>query len=533
MNDQLPNGWTEATPVELASTEPNALAIGPFGSNLKVPDYRNAGVPLVFVRNIVRREFGGDSSRYVTEQKAKELKAHRVLPGDLLITKMGAPPGDVAVYPKSAPPAIITADCIRFACNQTVTSAEYLEYAMQSPRVRSQFTEITQGVAQLKVSLGRFSTIRIPVSPIREQERIVAALDERLSELDASVAALERAESNLVRYRAAVLASACSGRLVPTEADLARREGRSYEPADQLLARILAERRKANTKAKYEEPAQPNTSKLPKLPEGWVWACLDQILAEPLSNGRSVPDATDGFPVLRLTAIRGGAIDLREHKIGMWNEDEARPFLVKAGDILLSRGNGTLALVGRGGVVPDDPIPVAFPDTMIRVRRSASVDRGYLAMLWNSPLVRTQIEKEARTTAGIYKVNQQILEGICLPLPPAAEQSRIVAEVDRHLSRADALAASIAQAKRRAQRLRRAILAAAFQGRLVPQDPHDEPASVLLERIRAQAAAAPAAAPRRGRPPAPARAAEAAATYDAPAPKRRGRPPGSKNKAKA
>lgn len=377
---------------------------------------------------------------------------------------------------------------------------------------------------------------KLRLAPTSEQDRIVAALDERLSELDASVASLERAERNLVRYRAAVLAAACSGTLLPTEADLARRQCRSFEAADQLLARILVERRKANTKARYDEPAQPDTSKLPKLPEGWVWVCLDQILAEPLSNGRSVPDATEGFPVLRLTAIRGGAIDLREHKIGMWTANEARPFLVQGGDILLSRGNGTLAFVGRGGVVPDDPIPVAFPDTMIRVRRSASVDRAYLAMLWNSPLVRAQIEKAARTTAGIYKVNQQILEGVCLPLPPLGEQPRIVAEVDRHLSRADALAASIAQSKRRAQRLRRAILAAAFQGRLVPQDPNDEPANVLLDRIRAQTMTTEgvtASGSRSVRPKAEAAVAVASASTTPTTIKRRGRPPGSKNKAKA
>ena len=139
-----------------------------------------------------------------------------------------------------------------------------------------------------------------------------------------------------------------------------------------------------------------------------------------------------------------------------------------------------------------------------------------------------------------------------IALPPLAEQERIVAEVDRHLSRADALAASIAQAKRRAQRLRRAILAAAFQGRLVPQDPHDEPASVLLERIGAQAATvqtpgtargprASHAAPERASGARSqdrsldslARVAEPVGAYDASAMKRRGRPPGAKNKARA
>jgi len=136
----------------------------------------------------------------------------------------------------------------------------------------------------------------------------------------------------------------------------------------------------------------------------------------------------------------------------------------------------------------------------------------------------------------IQHLPQEKLLEVAVPLPPAAEQERIVAEVDRHLSRADALAASIAQSKRRAQRLRRAILAAAFQGRLVPQDPNDEPASVLLDRIRAQAAtaeAATASVSRRGRPPAQPAAPVASASPPAMTPKRRGRPPGSKNKAKA
>ena len=91
------------------------------------------------------------------------------------------------------------------------------------------------------------------------------------------MAALRRAQANLKRYRASVLKDACEGRLVPTEAELARSEGREYEPADVLLERILAERRarwesQEKRRGKYKEPSAPDTSALPELPEGWVWA---------------------------------------------------------------------------------------------------------------------------------------------------------------------------------------------------------------------------------------------------------------------
>jgi len=151
------------------------------------------------------------------------------------------------------------------------------------------------------------------------------------------------------------------------------------------------------------------------------------------------------------------------------------------------------------------------------------LQRGFIGLL--TEVIRKRVSQEAYG-ASQFNISPTQIEQMVVGIPAPAEQERIVAEVDRHLSRADALAAAIAQSKRRAQRLRRAILAAAFQGRLVPQDPNDEPASVLLDRIRAQAATvAPA--------PIRARAAQAVATADASAPKRRGRPPGAKNKAKA
>lgn len=214
---ELPEGWTWASAEQLAAGEPHSLAIGPFGSNLKVHDYTDSGVPLVFVRNIRSASFGGADTFYVTEEKASELKAHRIDAGDLLITKMGDPPGDVCIYPMNRPPAVITADCIKLRFGRDSVSTRFCAYAIESECVHNQILGITKGVAQLKVSLGRFSSIGLPLPPITEQHRIVAEVDRRLSlqrEAEAQVDAnLHRAE----RLRQSILAQAFSGRLKLSE----------------------------------------------------------------------------------------------------------------------------------------------------------------------------------------------------------------------------------------------------------------------------------------------------------------------------
>ena len=110
----------------------------------------------------------------------------------------------------------------------------------------------------------------------------MAEIEKQFTRLDASVAALKRVQGNLKRYRASVLKAACEGTLVPTETELARAEGRDYETADRLLERILSERRarweaQENRRGNYKEPVAPDTSDLPELPEGWVWATWSQL----------------------------------------------------------------------------------------------------------------------------------------------------------------------------------------------------------------------------------------------------------------
>jgi type I restriction enzyme S subunit len=128
------------------------------------------------------------------------------------------------------------------------------------------------------VNKGKFQRAPFPLAPLDQQKRIVAEIEKQFSRLDEAVANLKRVKANLKRYKAAILKAAVEGRLVETEAELARREGRSYETGAQLLQRILETRRSQwQGKGKYKEPAAPDTTDLPELPEGWVWTAVEQL----------------------------------------------------------------------------------------------------------------------------------------------------------------------------------------------------------------------------------------------------------------
>ncbi len=229
----LPDGWRVCTPRELAQDRKHALAIGPFGSNLKVVDYKDEGVPLVFVRQVRSGSFGGSDTRFISETKARELSAHGVTGGDVLITKMGEPPGDAVVYPAGYPDAVITADVIKVSVGVAILP-DYLALAINSRWVRDQFVAITSGVAQQKVSLARFaSSIHVPTPPLPEQRKIVAKVGARMEELARLDIAATAGLNHSSALRAAILASAFSGKLVP--------QNPSDEPASALIDRIAAE----------------------------------------------------------------------------------------------------------------------------------------------------------------------------------------------------------------------------------------------------------------------------------------------------
>ncbi|MBN1641969.1 MAG: restriction endonuclease subunit S [Anaerolineae bacterium] len=417
----------------------------------------------------------------------------------------------------------------------------YLYYYALTDEFVDSLSELQRGTSYPAVRDSDVRRQMIPLAPTKEQRRIVDAIEAQFSRLDAAVAALERAKANLERYRASVLQAACEGRLVPTEADLARAEGRDYEPADVLLQRILAERRRrweeaewerqverAKKKAaqalrkakglparirdlapeewggipeeeyarylprngkwkhKYDEPEPPDTEGLPDLPEGWVWATVDQIGEVRLGRQRS-PRHHQGphmRPYLRAANATWEGVDLSDVSEMNFPPDDLETYRLQKDDILLAEASGSPGEVGKPFIWEEQIEDCCFQNTLIRVRLYR-LPPEYVWLYFLSSALTGRFGEIAKGV-GIHHLGSSRLSVYAVAVPPEAEQMRIVQEAHRRWSLAHAVRASAQSDLIRAHRLRQSVLKCAFEGRLVPQDPDDEPASALLARIHAR-----------------------------------------------
>ena len=350
----------------------------------------------------------------------------------------------------------------------------------------------------------------ISLPPTAEQHRIVQTLDSYFTRLDAARAALERVQANLKRYRASVLKAAVEGRLVLTEAELARKEGRDYEPADQLLERILSERRvywesHVIRRGMYKEPGPLDTTDLPEVPVGWVWSTLNQIthLKGGVTKGQRYRgnQVLGEVPYLRVANVQRGFLDLGEVKSIRVPEKTIEELRLMKGDVLFTEG-GDRDKLGRGWVWHNELPNCIHQNHVFRSRLYLSDIAPEFVSWWGNSFGQEFFTQHGKQTTNLASINLTLLSTFPVPLPPLAEQRRIVAEVERRLSVIQQAEATVEANLVRAEGLRQSILTQAFCGKLVPQDPSDEPATVLLERIRLEreASHADAKASRQPRP---------------------------------
>ena len=471
----------------------------------RIPEYWGGNVIWFAPSDLTgyRSKFIDRGAKTLTDEGLAKSSA-KVIPAGSVMFSSRAPVGYVAINSKPS------------ATNQGFKSIvphpelfnQYLYYYLKAAKHIAQ-TRAT-GTTFKELSGSAFAALPIPIAPTNEQRRIVGRIEALFDEIDRGIESLRAAKSTIALYRQSLLKSAFEGRLT---ADWRAQNSEKLESPVLLLARIREAREKrylaaldgwkqaaAEWRKSGEHGRRPPKPKQAEefdlLPASdhlpWPSVRVKALLDAPLINGRSVKDKAGGFPVLRLTSLKNGRIDLRESKEGNWSRADANPYLVEANDIFVARGNGSKRLVGIGGRVMGEPTPIAFPDTMIRVRLDASVVRAdYFLLSWNSWTVRQQVENAARTTAGIYKINQGHVSEFVLPLPCLTEQAEIAQILEARLEAVEMLEMEISANLARADALRQSVLKRAFAGQLVPQDADDEPASALLKRIKINCAQVP------------------------------------------
>ena len=387
-----------------------------------------------------------------------ELKKYRLYPGDLVFARTGATVGKSYLIRGVIPQSVFASYLIRVQLRDDV-EPRYVAYFFRSPSYWRQISESQAGIGQPNVNGKKLAQIRIPVAPLDEQRQIVTEIEKQFSRLDDAVANLRRVKANLKRYKAAVLKAAVEGRLVPTEAELARREGRSYETGTQLLQRILETRRSQwKVKGKYREPAAPDMMDLPELPEGWVWAAADQVCSQ-ITDGEHIQPRYQsvGYPMLTAKNVRDGFVSF--DKVDCIAEKDFRACLKRCapieGDVLIVSVGAT---TGRAALVGHCK-PFALVRSVLLLR--PLISSRFLLSSIQAPWCQTYIRRASGSTAQSHLYIKDT-RTIPLPLPPLAEQHRVVAEVDRRLSFANEVEGEIDANLKRAERLRSSVLSRGF-----------------------------------------------------------------------
>jgi type I restriction enzyme S subunit len=431
-----------------------------------------------------------------------------------------------ATIARTLPPMCVLVTCIgnlgrvginrvRVAFNQQINAVMpnesvhplFLFYVAQSHAFRSQLESMASATTIAIVNKGNFEKITIPLPPLNEQKRIVSKIEELFSELDAGEESLRRARRQLGVYRQSLLKQAFEGKLTTP---WRQQNPHLLESPDQLLNRIQSERQAHYAKQlkdweiavkkwdaggrKQKKPSKPRQPKrisdlapnirqrLSELDIGWQWAKLGWMTTGPEYGSSAKSKKVGDCPVIRMGNIQRGEIDWGD-LVYSDDPDEIEQYLLASGDVLFNRTNSP-ELVGKTAIYRGLR-PAIFAGYLVRVNHIQSIVSGdFLTYFLNSHTAR-QYGNTVKTD-GVNQSNINADKLINYPFPYCSlpEQQEIVRLLDEQFTVIDQNEQEIDAALKRSAALRQSILKKAFTGQLVPQDPTDEPASALLERIR-------------------------------------------------
>jgi type I restriction enzyme S subunit len=367
--------------------------------------------------------------------------------------------------------------------NTEVIDPGFLCYALNSSVCKQQADAAARGVAQKTVTLGSLRSFTLPLAPLPEQRRIVARIDELFAEITEGEGALERARQGLDTWRRALHKAAVTGELTRDW----REANRPTETGADLLARIRAEREgvvvSPGRRNRSPNASNLDAASLPGLPDGWVHAPFGDFVAK-IEAGLNVkalgrPPDIDEIGIVKVSAVTWGEFDELASKTlppkAVFDEAD----MISQGDFLFSRAN-TLELVGAPVIVKHCVRRLVLSDKVLRIRLVGGIDR-WIEIFLKSPYGRAQIEAfSTGNQLSMRNISQENIKRIMIPLPPEKELQELLKVYDLMEGAGAEAAEGTSRLGDTEKALRQSILKAAFEGRLVPQDPAVEPASALL-----------------------------------------------------
>ena len=424
---ELPTGWAEARLDDLLAPEPGAITDGPFGSNLKTEHYTDAGPRVIRLQNIGDGRFR-DERAHISVERFEALRKHEARPGDVIVAALGEGLPRACIVPVGLERAIVKADCIRVRLHPSI-NPRFVNAMLNSPQVRRTASGQISGMGRPRLNLTKIRSIRLPIPPAWEQDRIAAKVEEQFSRLDDGGSSLHAVVDPSKLLRSSVFETTWA------------------------------------TNCEYTALKDIVTITTGSTPSTTV----------PLYWGEGVPFVTPG------DLAHGSTVRTAARSLTQVGAERARR--CRAGSVLLTSIGATIGKASLAGMdcTTNQQINVLTP-------LEDAIDSRFLLYALCAPTGRRSV-LDASSSTTLPILNKTRLGELRVPVPSIDVQRFLVAQVELQLSVVDAITTSVTRASVRSHSLRRAILERAFLGRLVPQDSSDEPACKLLARIAADRAA--------------------------------------------
>ncbi len=433
----LPEGWIDAVMEDLADIQLGKM----------LDKTKNKGDPTPYLRNINVRWGSFDLSDVLEMRFTQEERVFFSIKDNDLIVCEGGEPGRAAIW-RAGPTVLKYQKALHRVRLLEWVIPDFVYYFLRHASKQGLLESFLTGTTIKHLPRNAFLRFKLPLPPTNEQRRIVAKLDSLFERTRRAREELSQIPRLIENYKRAILEAAFRGALTKDWRD------RHVIKSAWEMATV----RDAIFDIRY------GTSK--------------KCLPEPC-----------GTPVLRIPNVTSGGIDFCDLKFADLTGKELEKLSLKLGDVLVVRSNGSVDLVGRSVVVGERAVGYAYAGYLIRLRpKTSDVDPAFLSWMLSSPYTRKTIEVNARSTSGVHNINSEELQALPLPIPSLDEQREAVRLIQNAFDWLETVSDDVEKSMKLIDHLDRANVAKAFRGELVPHDQNDEPASVMLDRIRAERA---------------------------------------------